>query len=384
VHGARRCMLCNGNLVAFSEALPKKRDDGRPRVRPWDLITYPRFGLGVCNPEGPSHWIYQYFPGLPGAQNVVSGPGLPGYKAYHATTYDALTAGFVDEEYLTGMENQYRVQAPTMFDRYILGVWVEADGLVYPGFNRSLSVINRHARRFDESELLKPDLPMYEHLDPAMGGTTAVGFLVIEPCECGCEKENIWVVDEHYLAAKVVSHHANCIKVKRQGLPYPLQATYIDSQCMSRTLMGQKGTPREDELYSIADEYLDHGIGVVPNQKNWDVGYNKINEALNVDPTHQHPVTGQMGAPHFFVLSHCINYVKEFETYKWKKKRHNSEYGDEPVDGGDDLLDGLNGLLASRPSPQGGLRVAHADDDRPAWLNELDLEEMAGTSHMAS
>ena len=148
--------------------------------------------------------------------------------------------------------------------------------------------------------------------------------------------------------------------------------------------MGQTGTPREDELYSIADEYMDHGIYPVANQKNWDVGYNRINELLAIDPTHTHPVTGVVGAPHLYVFDKCSKFISEIEGYKWKKVRNHiaGHHSEEPMDGNDHHMDGLNGFLASRPMDIKW--SAHQDrlvNDNDDFIID---EDYARTSHMGA
>jgi hypothetical protein len=115
--------------------------------------------------------------------------------------------------------------------------------------------------------------------------------------------------------------------------------------------MGSAGTPRENELYSVADEYLGYEISVIPNQKDWKVGYDRISELLLVDPNHIHPFTGVRGAPHLLVANTCGNFISEIETHKWKVVKTSIEpRKDEAADGNDHHMDGLNGLLASRPA----------------------------------
>ncbi len=123
-----RCRLCQAPLPAYSD----EKADGQ-RYPAWDLIIYRRYGFGVCNPEGPSHWIYKTFHGIPGQHGVST--GIPDHIAFHATVYDGLRAGFVDSEYVNNLENIYSSNR-TMYDRYMLGKWVEAEGLVYPGWGR--------------------------------------------------------------------------------------------------------------------------------------------------------------------------------------------------------------------------------------------------------
>ncbi len=171
------------------------------------------------------------------------------------------------------------------------------------------------------------------------------------------------------------------MKQHRESLTYQIKGTYLDLQAFSRTLIGQTGTPRADELYSVADEYMDHGIYPVANQKNWDAGYNRINELLVIDPNHIHPVTGAQGAPHLFVFDKCHKFIEEIEGYKWKKARNSitSQYREEPMDGKDHHMDALNGFLASRPMDikWSAKDITDATDD---WF--IDDDHGQSSSHM--
>ena len=378
LHGDTQCRLCLNSVPAFDERIPTGQLDPT-----WDLLCYKNYGFGGCNPEGPSHWIFKYFPGLPG-KHGLSGPGNPGYKAFHATARDGMNAGFVTRKYVEDMEALYK-DLPLMWDRYLEGKWVEAEGLVYPTWKREQSAIPRFATKHDGTALFDSNDDCFEWIDPAPVAPTAVGWCIIKECDCGCGKPNYFVVDEHYQGEKVVSYHAQQIKAHREALAYKIKGTYMDSQAFSRTLMGQTGTPRENELYSIADEYMDHGVYAVPNQKTWEVGHNRINELLSIDPGHVHPVTGILGAPHLFAVENCSEFIKEIEGYKWKKVRNIlvTHHSEEPMDGSDHHMDGLNGFLSSRPmdikwSPQD---IGESTDD---WDIEADMN-MHGqrSSHMA-
>lgn len=372
--GDAGCRLCGDTLPPFSE-----RKAPGVAHRPWDVICYPNYGFGVCNPEGPSHWIYRYFPGLPGPNGTVSGPGVPEYRSFHATIYDANDAGFAPDEYVTRLERVYQA-VPVMRDRYLSGLWVEAEGLVYPGFKRTVHVLSRFARRADGTDLLAASLPLYEYIDPGLTAPTAVGWVVVEACTCGCGKENYYLVDEYY-AVGSASQVSAAIKTKRQALPYTLQVTYMDSQALSKTMMGQTGTPKENDLYSIADLYGENGVYVIANQKNWDVGYQTITDLLAIDETHVHPVTGQLGAPHFFAFSHCDNFSMEAETYKWKKARNQLTYSEEPQEGRDHHMDGLNGFVASRPPAGMAMQTTQERKETPWW--EIIDRPSNELSHMA-
>lgn len=80
-----------------------------------------------CNPEGPLHWFYQEWVKKAKERNVLhlhftmdDNPSLtPEKKAEYENTY-------------TGV----------FYSRYVLGLWVRAEGLVYPMFNRDKHIVS--------------------------------------------------------------------------------------------------------------------------------------------------------------------------------------------------------------------------------------------------
>ena len=78
--------------------------------------SYSRFD-GTCNPEGPEHWFKQF----------IDSDADIFYQQY--TLYDN---PFLTPEFVHNLELEYRNSV--YFDRYILGMWQRAEGLVYPLF----------------------------------------------------------------------------------------------------------------------------------------------------------------------------------------------------------------------------------------------------------
>ena len=74
----------------------------------------------TCNPEAPSHFIKQF----------IDKEGLDVY-AEHFTIYDN---PFLSADFVQNLENEYR--GTIYFDKWILGKWVKAEGLVFPLFRR--------------------------------------------------------------------------------------------------------------------------------------------------------------------------------------------------------------------------------------------------------
>lgn len=75
----------------------------------------------TCNPAAPSHYVKRH----------IDTPGLDVYSQQF-TLYDNK---FLPPEFVRNLEAEYR--GTVYYDRFILGNWVQAEGLVYPLFDRS-------------------------------------------------------------------------------------------------------------------------------------------------------------------------------------------------------------------------------------------------------
>lgn len=74
----------------------------------------------TCNPEAPSHFIKKFIDTKD-----------PNIYAEHFTIYDN---PFLPKDFVSALENEYR--GTIYFDKWILGKWVKAEGLVFPLFRR--------------------------------------------------------------------------------------------------------------------------------------------------------------------------------------------------------------------------------------------------------
>lgn len=82
---------------------------------------------GTCNPEEPSHWLKKF---IDTNQNL-----------YHQH-YEIDDNEFLDPEYVSALKRSY--EGTVYYDRYILGKWVMAEGIIYKKFanNRDSFEIN--------------------------------------------------------------------------------------------------------------------------------------------------------------------------------------------------------------------------------------------------
>lgn len=117
---------------------------------------------GTCNPAGPSHWFLKF---------LESDADI--YRQ-HYTIYDNPNLPL---EFVENLEREYR--GTVYFDRFILGKWVMAEGLVYPMFGE------------DNIADAAPEGDWYISVD----------YGTLNPCSMGlwCVKDGIaWRTKEYY------------------------------------------------------------------------------------------------------------------------------------------------------------------------------------------
>ena len=71
---------------------------------------------GACNPESPNHWLKEF----------IDDPGLAAY----IQKYTIFDNPFLPKEYVENLCKEYA--GTVYYDRYILGEWALAEGLIYP------------------------------------------------------------------------------------------------------------------------------------------------------------------------------------------------------------------------------------------------------------
>jgi hypothetical protein len=190
---------------------------------------------------------------------------------------------------------------------------------------------------------------------------------------------DFWLIDEHYVISHIPEYHCDQIKQHRQEIKRHVISTEMDEQAFSKSNIQKVSESNESRLYSLAQLYIDEGIYVRRNQKDWDGGHARLSSALAPDPKHLHPVTGEPGAPHFFVFSKCRSFLSEVLGYKWKKRKTDSSTQEEPQDRDDHHMDGIISFMAGRPEHK--IVEPEKADHRSPFQKELaeEFEELTGT-----
>ena len=130
-----------------------------------------------CNPEGPNHWF---------KVNWIDKAKEKGILYLHFTMDDNLS---LTEEV---KERYKKMFVGVFYKRYILGLWVLAEGIIYPNFSREKHTIKQKdlPNKFD-----------YYYVTSDYGITNPQVFLL-----CGINfvdnKPHVWILDEYYNKGK--------------------------------------------------------------------------------------------------------------------------------------------------------------------------------------
>lgn len=93
---------------------------------------YSRFD-GTCNPDNPYHWFKQF---------------LDGNADIYSQQYCIDDNPYLDPAFVDNLKREY--EGTVYYDRYILGRWTIAEGLVYPMFNREFHIKPTEPRPYQQ------------------------------------------------------------------------------------------------------------------------------------------------------------------------------------------------------------------------------------------
>ena len=283
---ASRIGSMNLSGVAIDECVELKEQDwnmlrGRIRLK---LPNLPNQLYGACNPSTPQHFLAQRF-GLAGGHVCA-----PNCEAITTTSRDNW---FLPEDYVKDLETMTGVARK----RYVEGLWVGSEGLVYD--------------RWDESKYVCDSLP--ESFDRVWVGCDEGYNHPSVQLLCGLKDDIFYVMDEwcerHKLEQQVVEHAEYW---KRE---YPeIECFVVDpSAAKLRAAMRHAGldvTPADNAVFS---------------------GIQSVSARMSNDPS---------GKPRLQVHRQCSNLLREFSSYEWAS-RQDGTLLEKPVKLNDDCVDSL-------------------------------------------
>lgn len=276
----------------------------------------PRCGICLANPNG-HDWIWMYC--------VQRAKDFPEMGMIHAKTSDNpnLPDDYIDA--LMKMPDSWR-------KRFMDGSFDVFSGQIWPEFDPDVHVIKPFP--------VPLNWEILEGIDHGRRNPTAVLWAALD------ELGNCFIVDEHYEAGKLVKHHAQ--EIHRRRVLYKLPTyTVLDASASQK----DPNTGR-----SVVDEYWDNGIPTIPSDRHVPARINRIAEWLMFDPSHPHPITGEIreeGWPKLYIFANCVELIEHIQQYQWKKKPPTAEEDakERPLEKDDHDVDALGYILMTRPNP---------------------------------
>lgn len=248
-----------------------------------------------CNPDSPENYVLKKY---------IKNENID-VKTWHFILDDNpnLTEGYKNE-----IKASY---SGVYYDRFVLGLWVLAEGMVYDEFDQKIHVID------------PIDLPMnwkyYRSIDWGYQNPFCCLFAAYN------YKDNIlYIYDEHYKAKKLIEYHAEQIKKRdNRKIENKEERIYFDKTFADHDAQDNA----EIKKYGI------HTSNAVKGEVN--SGIQRVKARLKVID----------GKPKLYVFKNCENLIREFGLYRWNDKREGYNEKEEPVKAEDHALDPLRYLI---------------------------------------
>lgn len=265
-----------------------------------------------CNPEGPKHWFKVNWIDKcrcnlseDDVKKLEKSDEIKELIYLHFTMDDNLS---LEEEIKTRYRSMF---TGVFFQRYILGLWVAAEGVIYPNFNENRHIIDaKDVPKFMDAYYITSDYGITNPQVFLLCGIkfiegTAHAYILREYYNVGKDKNGNRITKTDALFLKDYIEFTNGIEIKR---------IIIDPSATSLINLFKQNNLRVKE----ANNAVIDGINVVAN---W------------LDEERVHIVKGM-----------CPNLIKEFYSYIWDQKAQ--EHGeDKPIKINDHALDALRYLL---------------------------------------
>lgn len=252
-----------------------------------------------CNPEGPNHWFKVEWIDKAKEKNILH---------LHFTMDDNPS---LDAE---TKERYSKMFVGVFFQRFILGLWVLADGIIYPNFD-----IKKHTIK--EKDL--PEKFDYYYVTSDYGITNPQVFLL-----CGIKyinsKPHLYILKEYYNKGKKNQRGQEEKIVKTDELFLKDYLEMVEGLDIRRTIIDPSAT-------SLINLFKQNNIKVKEADNAVIDGINVVLNWLDEERIH-------------IIAEKCPELLKEFAAYIWDAKAQ--ERGeDKPVKQYDHALDALRYLL---------------------------------------
>jgi PBSX family phage terminase large subunit len=243
---------------------------------------WPKFW--TCNPDQPEHYIKTEY---------VDNTELD-VKSWHFTLDDNPV---LTEEYKDELKSSY---SGVFYDRYILGKWVLAEGMVYDEYDPGLHL-------FDKMELPEGWVRVraidYGYTNPFVCLWGAIDY-----------DGRLYIYDEHYQPRMLIKEHADAVKARGGAYAW----TVADHDAQDNAEMRNQGVQTKNAKKDVIE------------------GIQKVKARMKVQGD---------GFPRLFISRACRNLVKELGLYSWASPKMGRSELEEPVKANDHAMDALRYMV---------------------------------------
>jgi hypothetical protein len=252
----------------------------------------------------------------------------------------------------------------SMRERFVYGRWGALSGLVYPQFDEAQHLISygdavTHLRSLWRTGFRPVFLEGYDH---GLARHSCYGLFFAD------DDHNVFLLDGFRIAELTIASaasHIHRIRAEVGITADELGPIYADPDVFRRK-SGNSRTVGEtvDNLFS------EYGIRMQRGNNDIGSGIAKNWSYLTPDIRHEHPLTGMIVSPHFYVSDRCQWFVDEISEYYFK---HDSsdDVTDTPIDRNDHAMDMWKYAMSSRPKLAA---YVGRTDGPPAWMAWHEIE----------
>lgn len=347
--------------------------------------TGPRWMILTANPS--MNWVYHKLvkpvyeyqqKGIVGEDLIVDPlTGEPMIELFEGSTYENKLN--LDADYIRGLEATYKGQQK---ERYLMGGWAAYEGLVYPGFDERIHVVDhsvlmgylRERAGILRSNFLRGFTPRagydYGLASPACYLQAAVDpeYGIVYIYDGFYEKEYKLDEQSDRILAMQLEHRGVYNGDSRRPFSYP--PIYADPAIFRR------GSERGSV---IADIFASAGVNMFRGANSIHSGIAKITELLAEDEFLENPFTKKRACPRIILSSRVQFLANEFTSYYWKKNTY-GHYTDEPTDKDDHALDALKYLLTGMPKVEELRAVGRERSQISQWRVKEDNDSSSNGS----
>ena len=244
-----------------------------------------------CNPESPNHWFYVEWISQALKRNMLY---------LHFTMEDNLS---LDEQIKRRYEGMY---SGVFYDRYIRGLWVVAEGLIYTMFNKDFHVVESVPRRY-EQYVMSCD---YGTLNP-----TSIGLW-------GLVKGKWYRIREYYYDGRALQHQ------RTDEEHYKAMEELAGDLQIRKVVVDPSAASFIETIRRHGRFYVEHAS-------------NRVLDGIRDVATHLHQGD-------FFICDTCEDCIREFGLYRWDEKA----VEDRPLKTDDHTMDDVRYFVRAVFGPQ--------------------------------